>query len=671
MRPLPCLCAFTRRFDAVFRLGELRKIGEDCISSYSRAPVRWLLKQRLSPVLFHIPRDMIIPTTLETLQALWQPLDPYFSTTVPMPVAQQPQPPCRKPRLRRLLQPVSLLRVLRHSLASFSFLTQMIYQSVDPSRRRWTALMITTTLTYDAASPTQSITLPCANYDLNVELHGASGGQASGGNNVDTPPKGGFVSGTFSAQSPNQVIYFVIGAQGGTGTTTVGGTGGFPNGGAGSVYVSNGYGGGGGGGATQMFSAAGNQLLAVAGGAGGNGGFTGRDGGGGGGLVGGAGTVEDAGCLLVAGQGGTQAAGGKAGNLSTCANTGTFNPGIATFAPGNQGDNAGVGYGGVAVAGTVGGGGGGGYHGGGGGAFGGGGGGSSFYNSTLFDSVNNTQAGATYGNGRVVLTYYHPGAWVCPTKTSTSSLTRTMTATRTGKCDCFRGFEFAVHMLTGRLPIIVIAFPLLRLPIFFFTKLTSPNHHHYIYLRRLYPHTINHSSVRQLEPHFRAPRRKRRSSFRRQQRGHASLWRLAFRCLYGPVGKPSDLLCGRCSRRDWHEFGRGNWRFPEWWRWIGLCFEWVRRGRWGWGDSDACSIRKSTSCSCGRGWRERRLHRKKWRCWRRTCGSGRHGGRRLHDGSRWKRRDAERRWYCRQCFLVCKHGHFQSGHCNPGSKQRR
>ncbi len=248
--------------------------------------------------------------------------------------------------------------------------------------------------TFNYTGGVQTFTVPAGINSLDVDVQGAKGG--TGFQVYSTGGNGGRVTGTI-AVTPGQVLNIYVGGMGGNGSTLAGGVGGYNGGGAGALYPGN-YAGGGGGGASDIRVAPYNlnDRLAVAGG-GGGGAFDYSTaeyerGGLGGGLIGGGG--YHANILLdlgYPGDGGTQVAGGTAGNF----------PG---YCVGNTGALGIGGAGGFCT--NSGGGGGGGYYGGGGGVWGGGGGGSSF----LAGGVH-TQ-GFQSGNGQVIISW--TGSVTCP-----------------------------------------------------------------------------------------------------------------------------------------------------------------------------------------------------------------------------------------------------------------
>lgn len=216
--------------------------------------------------------------------------------------------------------------------------------------------------------------------NLRFEIYGASGGRGAAG---------GKVTGTLT-QIPESITILV----GGVGRMGAGAQGGF-NGGGGSGGNSGTEGSG--GGATDLRLGAGlDTRIAVAGGGGGGGGEAGGSGGQGGDTFGGQG---------VSGQG----SGGGGGTPDRGGTAGASNGGFSGATAGSFGNGGRGGYSSFAG----GGGGGGGWYGGGGGGSddntccsdGGGGGGGSSYTSIQHVSSVSHQAGANWGDGRVILRY--------------------------------------------------------------------------------------------------------------------------------------------------------------------------------------------------------------------------------------------------------------------------
>ena len=214
--------------------------------------------------------------------------------------------------------------------------------------------------------------------NLRFEIYGASGGRGAAG---------GKVTGTLT-QIPESLTILV----GGAGRMGAGAQGGF-NGGGGSGGNSGTEGSG--GGATDIRLGEGlDTRIAVAGGGGGGGGEAGGSGGQGGDTFGGQG---------VSGQG----SGGGGATPDRGGTAGASNGGFSSATAGSFGNGGRGGYSSFAG----GGGGGGGWYGGGGGGSddntccsdGGGGGGGSSYTSTQYVSNVAHQAGANWGDGRVIL----------------------------------------------------------------------------------------------------------------------------------------------------------------------------------------------------------------------------------------------------------------------------
>ncbi len=242
--------------------------------------------------------------------------------------------------------------------------------------------------TFNYTGAVQTFTVPAGVISLTIDSRGAQGGAATNPS-VGPGANGGRVQATISV-TPGDVLNINVGGMGVDGTTGSGGAGGFNGGGAGALYAGS-YAGGGGGGASDIrvspYTL--NDRLVVAGGGGGgayNYSTAGADRGGmGGGTIGEGGY---SGSVLLgngyAGNGGTQSAGGAAGNYTSycIASDGVLGVGGAGGPCNNSG-----------------GGGGGGFYGGGGGVWAGGGGGSSF------------PAGATHtqgyqtGNGQVIISW--------------------------------------------------------------------------------------------------------------------------------------------------------------------------------------------------------------------------------------------------------------------------
>lgn len=228
------------------------------------------------------------------------------------------------------------------------------------------------------------------------------------------------------AVSPGQVLYLVVGGQGGSPSGTAGGSGGWGAGGKGGNGYNQGGGWGGGGysgcrlgstSGTVKFIAAGAGGDSHDGGAGGAGGTTtGADGG----------TGTNGSGSTTPGRGGTQSAGGAGGTSSSgSAFNGSDGSATSLGAGGQGGDTGGYNGGG-------GGGGGGGYFSGGGGcgssqgyAPATGGGGGSNYHGALTGGVNERGTGGT-GHGQIVITWTDPNvAPSTPTSVSPAAGTNT------------------------------------------------------------------------------------------------------------------------------------------------------------------------------------------------------------------------------------------------------
>jgi hypothetical protein len=256
--------------------------------------------------------------------------------------------------------------------------------------------------TFTATGASQTFTVPCGVFSLNVQLWAPGGGCGTYGHGGS----GAYVTGTI-AVVPNQVITLIVGKGGGGNSIANSANAGYGGGGTGYYASCYGVSGGGGGGRTAIQLTAGTDEITAGGGAGGGGYYYSIPGGGGGGGatdgvdgyfgLGGAG----------AGKKGTTAAGGAGG-------TGTQNGTSGSLTQGGNGGQNTCSY--------PGGGGGGGYYGGGGGAgntscclpgqYGGGGGGSSFitgpnttggvnvqgsYSSTWNNTVNASPGAAATG----------------------------------------------------------------------------------------------------------------------------------------------------------------------------------------------------------------------------------------------------------------------------------
>jgi hypothetical protein len=255
----------------------------------------------------------------------------------------------------------------------------------------------TCTVTFAYTGDYYSWTVPAGIVSVTVDAYGAQGGNTPytlGGG------KGGRVQATLTV-TPGATAYIYVGGQGASNAD-----GGYNGGGTanGVTYGASG------GGATHIATTpgllstlSGNQssVLLVAGGGGGSGYY--NAGGLGGGLTGGKGADYNA--TWTGGSGGTQSAGGAAGN-AYCSS-----PVAGSF--GQGGGNSSYHCTG----------GGGGWYGGGQGAVGGGGGGSSYTNATYSSAVTHTQ-GSRSGNGQVSFTYLNAPV---PTTFTTTEPSRTKT----------------------------------------------------------------------------------------------------------------------------------------------------------------------------------------------------------------------------------------------------
>ena len=223
--------------------------------------------------------------------------------------------------------------------------------------------------------------------ELEVEMHGAEGGDGIDPYGASSPAgRGGRVDGMVSVTS-GDTIYIYVGCQG-EGTRYAVNAGGWNGGGDGGYYsAGSGYTGGGGGGASDIRTGPGLETrIAVAAGGGGGGACDedyGDPGGDGGNVLGADG---GSGCAGAYGRGGSQSSGGAAGSWD--------------YVPGTP-EAGSLGYGGDAPTGGSGGGGGAGYYGGGAGDGGGGGGGSSYVGG--FSELITWVRGARSGDGRVIV----------------------------------------------------------------------------------------------------------------------------------------------------------------------------------------------------------------------------------------------------------------------------
>ena len=273
-----------------------------------------------------------------------------------------------------------------------------------------TALASDITETISFTGTDQTFTVPAGVSSLSVALSGAQGGLAAI-NAVGNPGRGGFIAVNI-AVTTGETFKIVVGGQG-QGFTfdpppgVI--SGGWPNGGSGSIGSADprGYGSGGGG-STAMYRTTNNvdTLIVVAGGGGGHDYYTG----GAGGITGGN-SISDPVPFDIVNEatGGTSSAGGEGACFDddidvplsvVCSESGTS----------MQGGSADPTYGG--------GGGGGGYFGGGAGITkGSGSGGSSWWNSSLATKTSDL-TGVRNGNGEVTITYSVASSTTVPTTTS-------------------------------------------------------------------------------------------------------------------------------------------------------------------------------------------------------------------------------------------------------------
>jgi hypothetical protein len=245
------------------------------------------------------------------------------------------------------------------------------------------------TTTFSYTGSVQTYTVPICVTSITVDVKGAKGSDMTYNGQTSNGGKGGRVTCSFPV-TPGDVLSIYVGGQGGSPNQNSPGYNGGGTGGN-NTYCA------GGAGASDIRlngTALANRIIVGAGGAGagtncwGNG----DHGGDGGGLTGAPGCQCNScvgGSPNYPGAGGTQVAGGAAGNDQGqgCTQAGTL----------GQGGNGAC---------TYGGGGGGGYYGGGGGGYGGGGGGSS-YTAPGATNVIHT-AGFQTGNGEVIITVNAP-----------------------------------------------------------------------------------------------------------------------------------------------------------------------------------------------------------------------------------------------------------------------
>ena len=244
------------------------------------------------------------------------------------------------------------------------------------------------TVNFSYTGGTQTWVVPAGVYSVVVDAKGAQGGTPSC-NSGSTGGNGGRVQASL-AVTPGQTLYINIG-----GTTTTPNAG-WNGGGQGGTVSCNSFcqsAGGGGGTDLRIGGQNLNNRVIVAGGGGGGGSWCNSErGGAGGGTTGQQGyRCNSQDCYT--GTGGSQTAGGQAGN---CCNTG---------------QNGAFGIGGDAYGCAYAGGGGGGWYGGGGGtgcwSGGGGGGGSSYADANLCSNVTHTQ-GSQSGDGELSISYTVP-----------------------------------------------------------------------------------------------------------------------------------------------------------------------------------------------------------------------------------------------------------------------
>lgn len=278
-----------------------------------------------------------------------------------------------------------------------------------------TALASDITETISFTGTDQTFTVPAGVSSLSVALSGAQGGVADI-NAIGNPGRGGFIAVNI-AVATGETFKIVVGGQGQgfTFSPPLGVvSGGWPNGGSGSIgsLDPRGYGSGGGG-STAMYRTTNNvdTLIVVAGGGGGHDYYTG----GAGGITGGSSLSDPVPFDIVSeASGGTGSAGGAGACFDddvdapvsvVCSESGTS----------MQGGSAHVAYGG--------GGGGGGYFGGGAGiSKGSGSGGSSWWNSSLATKTSDL-TGVKNGNGEVTITYSVASTTTIPTTTSPTTTT--------------------------------------------------------------------------------------------------------------------------------------------------------------------------------------------------------------------------------------------------------
>lgn len=240
------------------------------------------------------------------------------------------------------------------------------------------------TTTFNFTGSMQSYVVPAGVTELNIDVLGAKGGD--GGNGIKPGGTGGRVRTTLTV-SPGQTLYIYVGGIGFSPTTYTTNpiNGGFNGGGSSYQWA------GSGGGASDI-RIGGTTLsdrVVVAGGGGGAGDdhVTGDKGGNGGDLIGANGEYNIDPNHVATGKGGSQVAGGIAGDH-------------ASLPPGTNGA---FGIGGDGCITYSGAGGGGGYYGGGGGSAAGAGGGSSYTDPSLTSGTIHTQ-GFNSGAGQIVIT---------------------------------------------------------------------------------------------------------------------------------------------------------------------------------------------------------------------------------------------------------------------------
>ncbi|MBK8927301.1 MAG: T9SS type A sorting domain-containing protein [Crocinitomicaceae bacterium] len=249
-----------------------------------------------------------------------------------------------------------------------------------------------TVTTYNYTGAPDVYIVPAGVTSIHVEMIGASGGicDYSGTNPAGYIPGMGGKLECDLAVIPGSTLNVYVGGQGSNASSGTGGTGGYNGGGNGGTTGT--YSGGGGGGASDLRlngTALTDRVLVAGGGGGSAYNYGCCDNGGNGGDLTGANCQSNSNPADVStGKGGSQVAGGLAGQWSGY----------------SAGTNGVLGIGGNGGAGTSGGGAGGGYYGGGGGSWAGGGGGSSYTNVDASNIVH-TQ-GFNTGNGQIIITVF-------------------------------------------------------------------------------------------------------------------------------------------------------------------------------------------------------------------------------------------------------------------------